>query len=167
MTAALCVVSPFSIPAGPVPISLATFALMLGVYLLGARDALIAAFLYLALGAAGLPVFSNFGAGIPKLIGPTGGYLFGYLLLVGTSGLIMRLGKHRLIFDIVGFALGTVILYAVGTVWLSLLMKIGFYQALMLGVVPFVPGDIIKIAAAVALGPVLERKLEKIRSSAR
>ena len=163
ITAAISVISPFSIPIGTVPVSLSTFALMLGLYILGVRDMLISCLLYLALGAVGLPVFSNFGAGIPKLIGPTGGYLAGYLLLVCAAGLIMKLGKQRRAFDAIGFALGTALLYALGTLWLAVSMKMSFSDALLAGVIPFLPGDAVKIALAVALGPLISKRIAASR----
>ena len=140
------------------------FALMLGVYILGARDALISCLLYLAVGAVGLPVFSNFGSGIPVLIGPTGGYLVGYLLFVGVSGLIMKLGKGRRLIDALGFITGTALLYALGTVWFMIQMKTGLTASLIACVLPFIPGDLLKIAAALMLGPVLAKRTDSVRS---
>ena len=89
MTAVMAVLSPISIPVGPVPISLGTFAVCLTVAVLGRKMGTISYLIYLLLGLIGLPVFSNYGAGLGKLVGPTGGYLFGMLFLsiVGGFGL--------------------------------------------------------------------------------
>ena len=87
MAALLCVASPWSIPVGPIPISLATFVVYLIGIVLGWLDGTIAVAVYLLLGAIGLPVFSGGAGGFQKLIGATGGYLIGYLpCVVRTSG---------------------------------------------------------------------------------
>ena len=86
VAAVLCVVGPWSIPIGPVPLSLATLIISLGVYVLGAKLAAASVLVYLLLGAVGLPVFSNYGAGLAKVAGPTGGYLVGYLALALVGG---------------------------------------------------------------------------------
>ena len=79
MTALICVLGPFSLPIGPVPIALTNFVIFITLYVIGMKRGLIAVALYLLIGLIGLPVFSGFGAGIGKLVGPTGGYLIGYL----------------------------------------------------------------------------------------
>ena len=79
MTAVMAVLSPISLPIGPVPISLATFAVCLSATVLGKNLSTLAYLLYLLLGIFGLPVFSNYEAGLAKLLGPTGGYLIGMI----------------------------------------------------------------------------------------
>jgi len=99
MTALLCVISPLAVPVGisPVPITLATLVLMLVSCLAGWRLGALSCSLYLILGMAGLPVFSGFGSGIGKVVGPTGGYLVGYIPLCILSGLIFEYSKNRLL----------------------------------------------------------------------
>ena len=94
MTAVICVLSPFSIPIGPVPVSLSTMAVFLCVYALGLRDGCAAVGLYILLGAFGLPVFSGFSGGIAKLSGPTGGYIIGYLFMAAIGGWFIDRFRH-------------------------------------------------------------------------
>lgn len=88
MAALQCIISPFAItfPFSPVPISLATLMLYLSAYILGKKNAAISCGIYILIGLIGLPVFSGFTGGIGKVLGPTGGYLTGYLFLVYISG---------------------------------------------------------------------------------
>ena len=79
MAAVLCAVSPWAIPIGPIPISLATLAVYFIGIILGAKDGTVAVCVFLLLGAIGVPVFTGFEGGIQKLLGITGGYLFGYI----------------------------------------------------------------------------------------
>ena len=86
MTALLCILGPLVIPIGPVPLSLATFGILLAAYILGPVQGAGAVLLYIAMGAIGLPVFSGFQAGFAKIAGPTGGYLLGYFFLALIAG---------------------------------------------------------------------------------
>lgn len=97
MAAILSIVSPISIPlAGGVPISLATLAVMLAGALLGKKWGTLSVFIYLCLGCIGLPVFAGYSAGFANVIGPTGGYLLGYLFLSFITGWIYQdIGKKK------------------------------------------------------------------------
>ncbi len=88
MTAVICVLSPFAIaiPVSPVPISLATFAIYLTVIILGWEDGTISVLVYVLLGFAGAPVFTGFAGGAGKVLGPTGGYIIGYIFLAFIEG---------------------------------------------------------------------------------
>ena len=78
MTAVICVLAPFSLPIGPVPISLTNLAIYFVLYMLGVKRGTISYLVYLLIGLVGVPVFSGFTSGPGKLFGPTGGYLIGY-----------------------------------------------------------------------------------------
>ena len=86
MTAVLCILGPIVLPIGPIPISLTNLAIYLALYAVGTRRALVAYLVYLLLGIAGLPVFSAFEGGPQKLVGPTGGYLIGFILMLLVAG---------------------------------------------------------------------------------
>ena len=159
MTAVLCVLSPFSIPVGPIPISLSTFGLYLAVLILGRRKAVSVCLMYLLIGFIGLPVYSGFSGGAAKLFGPTGGYLFGYVLLTWISGVIVDKFPKNRILCLLALVLGTITCYLLGTVWLAYQMKIGFYEAFLIGVVPFVAGDMIKIGIAVWIGTTVRKRI--------
>lgn len=148
--ALIAVLAPLSIPLpGQVPVSLATLAVMTAGLLLGARDAAIAAGIYLVLGILGLPVFAGFTSGAAVLFGLTGGFLFGYVPLAFLSGLAA--GKKVPVM-LCGMIAGTVVLYTLGTVWFMYEAGKGIVAALTACVLPFLPGDALKIAAACLLG---------------
>lgn len=161
--AALCVISPLSLPVGAVPISLATFAVMLGVYVTGVKTSTAACLLYLAIGAAGLPVFSGFGGGIGKLTGATGGYLIGYVFLAAVSGIIIKLAKGNRLVEFAGFVIGNLVLYAFGTAWLAYTAKLSFGSALLVGVIPFIPGDLLKTGLAMFTGGIIKNRIKESR----
>lgn len=148
--AILCVISPFTVPIGPVGITLATFGVYLAGAVLGWKRAGAAVAVYLALGFIGLPVFSGFTGGFQRLAGPTGGYLVGYIPLAVITGLFSeKIGKKWA--APVGMAVGTVALYAFGTAWFCIMSGTGVLPALSMCALPFLPGDAIKIACATAL----------------
>ena len=161
MTAVLCVLSPFSIPIGPIPISLATFGLYLTIIILGRKRAVMVCLMYLLMGAIGLPVYSGFSGGFARLFGPTGGYLFGYLLLTVVAGQIVdNFPKNQYLCGL-GLAIGTAACYIVGTMWLAYQMEIGFREAFMIGVVPFLIGDMVKILISVQAGMSMKRRIKR------
>ena len=165
MAAVLCVLGPVSLVIGvsPVPISLGTLAVCLAAAVLGPRLGTLSCLLYLLLGLAGLPVFTGYTGGAGKLMGPTGGYLIGYLPLALTAGFAAarpgRGGWRRQAAAAAGMALGTLVLCLVGTLWLAYGSGMGFYEALWAGVIPFIPGDLVKMAAAALLGTTLRARL--------
>lgn len=147
--ALLCVVSPWAIPIGAVPLTLATLAVYLAGGLLDAKTALTAVGVYLLLGAVGLPVFSGFAGGLQKLVGPTGGYLIGYLPCAWLTALCVRHFGRKLWSYPLGMVLGTAALYILGTAWFMVQSGTQLLPALGLCVLPFLPGDAVKIIAAV------------------
>ncbi|MCQ2446672.1 MAG: biotin transporter BioY [Clostridia bacterium] len=159
--AGIAVIAPFSVPIGPVPLSLASFGCMLAVYLLSYPGAVYAAAIYLLLGFSGLPVFSGFTGGFQKLAGPTGGYLLGYLLLVSIAGWFSDKLNGEKKGYLLGFLIGTAALYALGTVWLMLETGLTLKKALFTGVLPFLPGDAVKICLAMKLGPLLRDRIRR------
>lgn len=167
MCAALtCVLAPLSIPApGGVPVSLATFSIMLAGALLGPRWGTLSAFLYILLGLIGLPVFAGWNAGPGVLFGMTGGYILGYLFLAFFTGLFHdRLkgrakGPGRTLAAACGMVLGTAILYAFGTAWFIRVTGMDLSASLAACVLPFLPGDLVKIIAVCLLAPQIDRAL--------
>ena len=162
MTAVTCVLAPFSIPIGPVPISLTNLVIYFGLYLLGTRKELLSYIVYLLIGFAGIPVFSGFTGGAGKLLGPTGGYLIGFIFMVLAAGPFIEKSGGRPLASVTGMILGTAICYALGTVWFCIEADYKLVPALMLCVIPFLPGDAVKIAVAAILGPQIKRQLDRI-----
>ncbi len=163
LAALQCIISPFSIvlPISPVPISLATLILYLSVYLIGKRRSLMSCGIYILIGLAGIPVFSGFSGGIGKVLGPTGGYILGYFFLVWISGWFLEKWSRNYLLQVMGLLLGTGVCYLIGSLWLSYSAGMSFRIAVSAGVLPFIPGDIVKILLGVFLGSTIRRRLRK------
>lgn len=153
--AVMAICSWISIPAS-IPFTLQTFGVFLAVGLLGGRRGTLAVAVYLLLGTIGLPVFSGFTGGIGHLIGPTGGYIIGFIL----SALVMWLfekyaGSSSAVLGI-SMTIGLLVCYLFGTVWFMTVYtkntgEIGLMTALGWCVIPYIIPDAIKILAALAL----------------
>ena len=165
MTAVTCVLGPLSIPLpfSPVPISLTNFAIFLAIFVLGMKSGTISFIIYLLLGAVGVPVFSSFRGGFQVLTGPTGGYLIGFIFLALIMGFALDHFDRKLVPTIIGMIIGMAVCYAFGTVWLAKLLSLSFKEGLMMGVIPYLPGDAAKIIIAAIVGPKLYGATQKIR----
>ena len=165
MAAVICVLGPISIaiPVSPVPISLGSMAVYLAVTVLGMKLGTLSCLIYLLLGLVGLPVFAGGSAGAAKLFGPTGGYLIGYLFLALIAGAFVgRFAENKwknIACAALGMILGTIVLYALGTAWLAYSAGMDFQAALWAGVIPFIPGDLVKMVIAVLLGSAVRGRL--------
>ncbi|MDO4292534.1 MAG: biotin transporter BioY [Eubacteriales bacterium] len=163
MTAVTCIAAPFSIPipVSPVPLSLTTMVLYLAIYVLGTKNAFISYVIYLLLGLVGLPVFSGFSGGPGKLAGPTGGYLIGFLFMIPLTGILFEKCGKSILRQIGAMALGTLVCYLFGTVWLCLSLHLSFFGGLGVGVLPYLPGDAVKIILAAFLGQAVLKALKR------
>jgi len=150
-----------AVPVGPVPIVLQNFFVFLSGLLLGGRWGAISVAVYLVAGALGLPVFAGGTGGVGRFVGPTGGYLVGYLPAVCVIGWISGRARHPSVFDVLGLVCGTMVLYGFGVVWLKLLSGMTWPKTLAVGMVPFLPGDALKIAAAVPIAKALRPLIRK------
>jgi biotin transport system substrate-specific component len=163
MFAALTAVGAFLvIPIGPVPIVLQNLFVLLTGLLLGVRWGLAGIGIYLLAGMMGLPVFAGGVGGIGRLAGPTGGYLVGYLPAVVVVGFVSEKTKHRMAGELIALVLGSVMVYVFGVSWLKILTGMSWAKCMTVGVLPFLPGDLVKIIAAVpiaaAVRPVIRGK---------
>lgn len=159
MAAVMCILGPLALPIGPVPISLATLAVLLAAYITGPLKGAAACLIYLALGTVGLPVFSGFQGGVAKIAGPTGGYLLGYVFLALIAGWFIHHFYDKIWLQFAGMCIGTAVLYIFGTLWLAHVAGLSFNEALATGVLPFIPGDVIKMAVAIVLGRAVNKRL--------
>ena len=160
MAALICIAGPLTIPVGPIPLSLATFAVYLAGSVLGRKKGTIAVGLYLLIGIIGVPVFSGFSGGFQKIAGVTGGYLIGYLPCAYLSGVgAEKRDSMGWWFHTLMMVAGTVLLYTIGTVNFMLHTGNGLGAALSLCVIPFLPGDVLKVAAATFLTQTLKRAI--------
>lgn len=164
MSALLCILGPLSIPlpVSPVPITLTNFAVYIIVYILGMRSGTVSVLIYLCLGTAGLPVFSAFSGGLVKLAGPTGGYLAGFLFLALIQGFLMERFPGKNAAAVTGMMLGLAMCYLFGTAWLAAQMNLTFFAALGIGVLPYLPGDAVKIILAAVVGPKLRAAVNRL-----
>jgi len=159
LAAVICILSPFSVPAGAIPISLATFAIYIAACTVNTRSSVSAVIIYILLGAAGLPVFSSFQGGFHIITGVTGGYIIGYIPCALIIGLLINKYENKKFIYAVSLVLGTVACYTIGTAWYMIQTNSSFTAAVSVCILPFIIGDIIKISAASALGFVLRKRI--------
>lgn len=158
MAALIAVLSPFTIPLGPIPFSLAVFAVYLAGAMLPPLPALAAVLVYLLLGVAGMPVFSGFQAGPQVLLGPTGGYLAGYFLLALAASLAVG-ASPKFPLRLAGALAGLVVFYLLGTLWYVFVTGAGFLSGLLVCVAPFVVWDCLKAVLALGLAAALQKRM--------
>lgn len=163
MAAVTCILGPLSIiiPISPVPISFTNLAIYFTVILLGGKKGTICYLVYLLIGFVGMPVFSNFTSGPAKLLGPTGGYLIGFIFMAIISGFFVDKFPGKIYMYVVGMVLGTIATYALGTAWLAYQANMTFEQALFAGVIPYIIGDIVKIIIATILGSTIKKQVQR------
>ncbi|MEG6565567.1 biotin transporter BioY [Thermoanaerobacterium saccharolyticum] len=156
------------LPFSPVPITGQTLALMLSGSLLEPTTAFLSMIIYLALGAIGIPVFAGFHGGIGILFGPTGGYLFAMPIASFVTSIILKSGKisflKLIISNVIG---GIVIVYILGILQLSVVAQLSLKKAILLGALPYIPGDFIKVLLssylALKLMPILKKRIKTER----
>lgn len=156
-----------TIPLGftPVPVNLATLAVFLAGGLLGKKYGAVSLIVYTLVGAVGAPVFSGFQGGAGVLAGPTGGYIIGYIAAAFIIGLIAetmtKKKSKKYIFTLLSIAFamvcGLAACYLLGTSWFMFSTGTGLVPSLVMCVIPFLPGDALKIIAASLLTSKLRR----------
>lgn len=160
------------LPFTPVPITLQTMAVIISGMVLGSRWGALSQLEYVALGLSGVPVFAGGKAGLGHLLGPTGGYLIGFIGAAFVAGLIVELwrGKGRAIkFFLAGIA-GIIVVYLMGalwlSVWLSLLQQTAGTKAILtawdLGIKPFILADLLKVIIATGITPYSREMLLRV-----
>ena len=148
----LAVSAQFKIPLYPVPVTGQTLVVLLIGMTYGPRLGGITVAAYLFEGALGLPVFAGGAAGVAVLMGPTAGYLFGFLLAAIAMGYLAERGMGRTVVStIAAMVIGNCVIYLCGALWLA--NFIGFGQAIAAGVLPFLYGDALKLVVAAGLMP--------------
>ena len=160
--AIITVCSFIQISVGPVPFTLQTFGVFIAAGVLGGKRGTLSVLVFILLGAVGIPVFANFSGGIGVLVGPTGGYIIGFLFSALVMWAMEKLPGKKSIMQIVSMVVGLVVCYAFGTAWFMVVYgkangPVGLVTALGWCVFPFIIPDLIKIALAY----VLSRKLRK------
>lgn len=142
------------LPFSPVPITGQTLIVLLAGAALGWRRGAASQIAYLAEGAVGMPVFAGGSAGVLVLIGPTGGYLIGFIASAAVVGwLVERGAARRAATGVATMLFGSAVVYLFGATWLSHLIPGGASTALVQGVLPFIPGDALKSLIAAGVVP--------------
>ena len=158
MAALICVCSWLTIPA-TVPFTMQTFAIFCALILLGGLDGTIAILLYVVIGMIGVPVFSGFRGGVAHILGPTGGYIVGFVA-TGFVYLLFEIlfkkfdGKKRIVFEVIALVIGLFCCYIIGTIWFYVVNHAegySFFKILMLCVIPYILPDLAKMALAFLL----------------
>ncbi|KAJ53600.1 biotin transport system substrate-specific component [Clostridium tetanomorphum] len=145
------VVSQISIPIHPIPFTLQVFAVYLTGIILGYKKAFISQLIYVALGAVGVPLFSNFRGGIQSIVGPTGGFIIAFPFMALIVGYFFEKSKDKGMLAI-GLLLSLVFCYTLGTIQLSIVTGMSILKAINVAVLPFVLFDLIKIFIAYIIG---------------
>lgn len=154
LLAALCAVGAYlQLPLGPIPFSLQPFFVMIAGLIMGPVGGAMVLGLYVAAGLAGLPVFVGGKSGFAHLLGPTGGFLIGFVAQAALTGMATRKLQGRLgwlrgaLWGLAGIAA----CYVIGVAWLKTVLEVDWLKALTVGFLPFAPGDLVKLAAAIAV----------------
>ncbi len=143
-----------TVPLKPVPITMQTFAILLIGMTYGSRLGASTMIFYLAQGALGLPVFAGGAGGAIHLIGPTGGYLWGFIIAAYTTGWLAERGWGKtFLTTALAMLLGNIVLYVPGLIVLNLVLDLGMRETLNLGLIPFLIGDTLKLLLATVTIP--------------
>lgn len=151
------------IPLPYVPITGQTLAVGLAATILGSRLGTLSMLLYALLGAIGAPVFAEASGGFQVILGPTGGYIIGFIVTAYVIGIILEKTKHTVWMAFVANLVGMVVTLAIGVVQLKLVTGMPWDAAMISGVYPFIVGGIIKAAIAAYLGIIVKRRLAQAK----
>lgn len=161
LTAAAAQLS-FRLPWTPVPITGQTFAVLATGTVLGWQRGALSQLLYVAVGAAGLPIYAGAAGGWKAATGATGGYLIGFILAAALVGALSERRQDRqLLTSIPAMLAGSALIYAVGVPWLAAVLDVSGIKAMELGMVPFLVGDAAKLLLAGGLAPAAWRALRQ------
>lgn len=150
------------IPGSPVPIVLQNMFIMLAALVLGPWWGLVATLIYLFFGVLGMPVFSGGSGGIAALVGPTGGYLVGYLPATVVIGAISRKARGRFWVNLLACLAGEFFVYAFGLFRLKAVLDASWAKTFATGLLPFLLGDILKLVGASLLAPQLIETIQRL-----
>ena len=153
--AIIAIFSQIAIPFGPIPLTLQTFAVALAGYTLERKYAVLSILVYLALGAVGMPVFSNFKGGISAFFGATGGFLIGFLLLVLLC--TFGKGKSKIIYSL----LGLILCHLCGVIWFSFILSNSIWQAFLISSLPYILKDLISLIFANFISNSIRKHISK------
>lgn len=151
------------LPFSPVPITGQTLAIGLAATILGSRYGTLSVGIYLLLGAVGAPVFAGMSGGLGSLVGPTGGYLVGFLPTAFIIGWYLEKTSFSVKQAIIANLIGMIVTLAFGTAWLKVAADLTWTAAIAGGVTPFIPLGIVKAVLAAIGGIAVRKRLESAR----
>lgn len=157
MAAVISVLAQVTLPFSAVPLTLQTFAIAFCGYYLGGKHGALTVLVYLLMGAIGLPVFSAFGA-TAAFLGPTGGFLVGFLPLSLLCGISAPIGKIK---SLLLSACGLFLCHALGVLWYAFVMKLSPFSAFLLVSAPYLPKDVLSLILAKMLAKRLQKTHRK------
>ena len=147
----ISICSQIAIHIGMVPISMSLLAIFMTGLILGMKYGTISVIVYILLGITGIPVFAGAKGGLAVILGPTGGFLIGYILCAFIVGIVADRFNDKKIFMGIGMVIAVITCYIPGVLWFCIITENTFYKSLGLCVIPFIPGDIIKIFISLIL----------------
>ncbi|TDL31803.1 biotin transporter BioY [Jeotgalibacillus sp. S-D1] len=157
------ILAQIEIPLPLIPISGQTLAVGITATILGSRYGAMTLVVYMLIGTAGLPVFAGFSGGAHVLVGPTGGYIFGFIAAAFITGLILEKTSFNLTQAIIANIAGMIVTLAFGTIWLKILLDLSWPAALAAGVYPFLVVGVIKALLAAWIGIKVRERLLQAR----
>ncbi|ALX49095.1 biotin transporter BioY [Lentibacillus amyloliquefaciens] len=157
--AVTAILAQIEIPLPLIPISGQTLAVGIAATVLGSRHGAIAMFVYAAIGAIGLPVFTGFSGGPQVLVGPSGGYIFGFIAAAYFTGLVLEKTKFTIPMAFIANIVGMVVTLIFGTIQLKIVMDLNWNAAIAAGVYPFIAVGLIKAFLASLIGITVRRRL--------
>ncbi|MGG5371068.1 biotin transporter BioY [Enterococcus sp. AZ196] len=157
--AVISILAQFTIPFGPIPLTLQTFAVGFVVTILGKKTGTLAVAFYLLMGMIGLPVLAGGAAGIVNYFGPTGGFLVGFIFQAYFTGLIIERTRFNYFWSIFANVIGAFITLFFGSLWLKFSGSLPWNTAFSAGMIPFILPGLIKASAAGYLGILLGKRL--------
>lgn len=157
------VMAQITIPLPLVPITGQTLAIGIAATILGSRYGTLSVILYLIIGSAGVPVFAEFSGGVSKLIGPTGGYLVGFLPTAFLIGWFMEKTAFNFMYAMIANSIGMFVTLALGTAWLKIAAELSWSAAITGGFTPFIIVGLIKAALASWIGVLVRNRLISAR----
>jgi biotin transport system substrate-specific component len=161
-TALLALSAKIKLPLPYVPMTLQTLVVLLIGAAYGWRLGVITVIAYLAEGAAGLPVFAGPNGGLAPLVGPTAGYLFGFVAAAFITGWLSERGWDRSVPRLfIAMGIGHIVILATGFAWLAFGVRLGIEKAWLVGVAPFIAASVIKNALGAVLIPAIRRAVDR------
>jgi len=156
----IAILAQLAVPLYPVPVTGQTFAVLLVGAALGPGLGAATVLLYLLEGSMGLPVFSQGRSGLAMFLGPTGGYLLGFVVAAAVVGVLARMGWDRRFWTtMAAMLIGNLVIYCTGLSWLCMGLGMSLGSSMGVGLYPFIPGDLLKALLAALILPACWRCL--------